>query len=142
MRIHSLKVAVAVAISFAPLTAYAASAPVKVPATGGSPLALCTEAQNQVEESLKDYAAAQAEGILDNSAARESVRQAKGEAQLLFIQANLEIMAQNHCPAFPRPILPRAYFHNAVDCELDRQKAPISSTTSPPTCNRANWTRQ
>lgn len=87
-----------------------------------------------------------ASGLLDNSAPRESARQAKIANAWASVHASLSLMQMNKCPAYSRPISEGAYDSAAMKCyeavmRRLRENSSGQNLQQAPECKRDSWAR-
>jgi hypothetical protein len=88
------------------------------------------------------------QGLFDNSAPRETLRQQQIGNDYQAIAINLSLAAQAHCASRRVAIVANAYISPALECEHVRTQAETNAmrgATTPPTvqpeCDRSKWKR-
>lgn len=95
----------------------------------------CQAFETAIESGVKGVALILAEGIIDNSAPRQTYRSADINNKLQIINLNLLLEVQNKCPIRKTPIVPSIYLSEALDCNLAQVKGEKDS----PACDMKNW---
>lgn len=81
------------------------------------PAADCKQFVEAIDATLKLAASDYSEGFLDNSAPRETNRQLRLALAMSQINANIQLMSENKCPAISEPIDVAVYFAAAIECK-------------------------
>lgn len=95
----------------------------------------CDGFDQAIEASLKEIAYQTAMGVADNSAPRESSRQARIANELQLIQIHLDLAARNQCPVRRAPINEAKYLSEALSCQV----AIVRGDKDPASCKRESW---
>lgn len=115
-----------------------AQAAEKAPAPAGS----CEALTGAVEGGLKALSFISANGMGDNSAARESNRQLEKVVETNLMQMNLSLLQANKCPVPKGPLVDNVYYLDALKCSNALMKGRLDNDKStPPECDRSKWKR-
>jgi len=122
----------------------------KVPAN-----AQCTVLAKSIDETVKDMSAVEADGLVDDSAPRATMRAADIGSKQTEIQNNILLMQANHCSPYSLPLSPRAYLLSAITCNTammkthnDKMEESMGVSVAPPkadevpvsvSCDRTRW---
>lgn len=103
----------------------------------------CKELTAAVEASQKELAFQHVDGLLDNSAARETNRQLRSLNELQAIRANLVLMQSARCamPAQPIDSSGSEFISAALDCKLAIEKNGVQADEAKVACKRSDWSR-
>lgn len=99
---------------------------------------VCVDFERAVDNSLKIIASESAEGVADDSAARETMREARIGNHLQLISINLGLMRDQKCPTRKTPIYMGEFLKNALECSIARMKGEKDSAS----CSFENWKRE
>lgn len=95
-----------------------------------SAFAACTDISREIESSLKSVAAANADGVIDNSAPRATMRNAKMTAELAQVQVLVTQMQALKCTISQEPYIYTKYSQSAYGCALAPSKEK---------CDQSSW---
>jgi hypothetical protein len=96
---------------------------------------VCKELEYAVEHSKKLIARYELQGILDDSAPREIIRQLEINNTLQLLNYHSGLMAQNRCSPTKESFSTSSYQHDALKCSAEGSKNPEA-------CNTSKWTRK
>lgn len=112
---------------------------------GASAQSICEQLAKSIQLSEGYMSTELANGLLDNSAPREMVRQAKIANAWASVNAALAVMQMNKCAPYPRTIREHAYISAALKCkkaiESARPPAPGEPFQRAPECKSETWVR-
>jgi hypothetical protein len=110
----------------------------KVPSSAGS----CEALAGAIEGGLKALSFISANGMGDNSAARESNRQLEKVVETNLMQMNLGLLQANRCPAPKGPLVDNVYYLDALKCSNALMRGRNENDkNNPPECDRSKWKR-
>lgn len=95
----------------------------------------CPDFDAAIDKLTKNIALSSAEGLVENSAPRQTNRELRINNQLQLININLSLMAQNKCAARKAPVNPMVYLSEALDCATAQLKGEQDS----PACDMTKW---
>lgn len=100
---------------------------------------ICVKLNNAIDSSQKQMADELSDGLLDNSAARETNRQLRINNELQLISMNVSLLSQNKCKLPSEPIVSNVpgYINSAMVCGAER----LAGNKNSQNCKRENWTK-
>lgn len=104
---------------------------------------VCTALARAVEDSEKEIAYLRAEGRSETSASRSSARASELAGEMQRLAANLDLMRDHRCPAYPHAISAEAFREAAENCMTNVRALQMvwAKTDQVPACDRSRWGR-
>ena len=103
---------------------------------GASRCAVLSADYRRIEQNLADRFA---EGIVDNSAPRATMREMQNANDLAVAALTVQFMRDNRCALPARAPVAATYMSSALECSTARLRN--RGTESPAECNRETWRR-
>jgi hypothetical protein len=122
--------ALMLAAAVQPVQGQTGKAPVPVKSSGA-----CATLMLQFNKAEQSMASTDAEGVLDNSAPRATLRAVEISNFMATATAALQLMQARSCPLPDHAPTPNTYFMSALSCKTD-QGAGKKDT---PACDRKTW---
>jgi hypothetical protein len=101
----------------------------------------CRALSTAIDYAEKDMSMLYVEGVGDDSAPREAVRQQQVGNDLQVIALNMALAARLGCPSRREPVTTRNYMSAAIKCQTALNAGTTQAPKDPPECFRENWTR-
>jgi hypothetical protein len=89
-----------------------------------------------IDRSMKEISSLTAEGVLDDSAPRASMRATKINNELQIININLKLQEINKCKILETPISEQVYIVAALSCYTARK---LGKSDSKEECDKDKW---
>ena len=109
-----------------------------VAAPSSGPMSTCADLAASYDDISKELASIDAEGVGDNSAPREAVRQTRTNSEYLKATMVITLLAQNKCTAPKQLPDSITYAIPAMQCETALLTWPDAKSL-PDKCIRAKW---